>query len=89
MTYWRTIPSADVSVKCSIYQGDALSALLFCIALNSLNSLLDKSVYRDCFKGSTTINHLLSIDNIKLYAQNEQDINSLIHLTRVLISTSP
>lgn len=27
--------------------------------------------------------HLLSIDEIKLYARNEQEINSLIHTTRI------
>ena len=30
--------------------------------------------------------HLLYKDNIKLYAKNEQDIDSLIHLTRVFSS---
>ena len=33
-----------------------------------------------------TINHLLYSNDIKLYAKNEQDIGSLIHLTRVLSS---
>ena len=55
--------------------------LLFCITLNPLSALLDKNDYR--FKGGTTINHFLYISNIKLYAKNEQSIDSLIHLTRV------
>ena len=33
-----------------------------------------------------TINHLLYSNDIKLYAKNEQDISSLIHLTRVFSS---
>ena len=69
-----------------IYEGDALSPLLFCIALNPLSALLDKSTYGYRLKSSTTINHLLYMDDIKLYAKNEQDIDSLIHLTQVFSS---
>ena len=89
MTHWRTTlsvnsnPIADITIKCGIYQGDALSPLLFCIALNPLSALLDNSKYGYSFKSGTTINHLLYMDDIKLYAKNERDIDSLIHLTRV------
>ena len=81
MSHWRTTLSAnsksiaDVTIKCGIYQGDALSPLLFCMALNPLSALLDKSTYGYRFKSGTTINHLLYMDDIKLYAKNEQDID--------------
>ena len=48
--------------------------------------LLDKSTYGYRFKSGTTINHLLYMDDIKLYGANEQDIDSLIHFTRVFSS---
>ena len=89
MSHWSTTLSAnsksiaDVTIKCSIYQRDALSRLLFCIALNPLSALLDKSFYGYRFKSGTYINHLLYMDDIKLYAKNEQDTDSLILLTRV------
>ena len=51
-----------------------------------LSALLNKSVYGYRLKSGTPINHLLYMDDIKLYAKNERDINSLIHLTRVLSS---
>ena len=60
--------------------------MLFSIALNPLSALLDKSTYECRFKSGTTINHLLYMDDIKLYAKNEQDIDSLMHLTRVFSS---
>ena len=60
--------------------------MLFCIALNLLSALLGKSTYEYRFQSGTTINHLLYMGNIKLYAKNEQDIYSLIHLTRVFSS---
>ena len=48
-----------------------------------MSALLDNSDYGYRFKIGTTINHLLYMDEIKLYAKNEQDIDSMIHLTRV------
>ena len=39
------------------------------------------STYGYRFKSGTTVNHVLYIDDIKLYAKNEQDIDSLIRLT--------
>lgn len=89
MMHWQTTLSAnsnkiaDIKIKCGIYQGDALSPLLFCIALNPLSELLDNSEYGYKFSSGTKINHLLYMDDIKLYAKNQRDIDSLIHLTRV------
>ena len=68
-------------------QGYALSPLLLCIALNPWSTLLDKNAYGYKFKGGTTINHLVYISDTKIYARNEQDINSLINLTQVFYST--
>ena len=89
MTHWKTTLTintktiTEVTIKSGIYQGDALSPLLFCISLNPLSDIIKKTKYGYSFKGRTTINHLLYMDDIKLYAKNERDIDSLIHLTRV------
>ena len=53
-------------------------ASLFCIALNSLSALLNKIAYGYRLKNGTTINPFLYMDDIKLYAKNEQAINSLM-----------
>ena len=74
---------AQVNIKYGIYQGDSLSPLLFCIGLNSLSQIITKSGYGYKFKSGATISHLLYMDDIKLYAKNERDIDSLIHLTRI------
>ena len=66
---------ADITIKCGIYQGKALSLLLFCVALNQLSALLDRSAYGYRFYSSYTINHLLYMNDIKSYAKNEQDID--------------
>ena len=66
--------------------GHAMSPLLFYIELIPLSALLAKSAYVYRLNGGTTISHLLYMDSIKIYAKNEQHINSLIHLTRVFNS---
>ncbi|KAJ8286116.1 hypothetical protein GJAV_G00034730 [Gymnothorax javanicus] len=87
MGLWRSTqeanstPFAQVTIKCGIYQGNALSPLLFCIGLNPLNQIITKSGYGYQFRSGATISHLLHMDDIKLNARNERNINSLIHIT--------
>ncbi len=89
MKLWKTSleanskPIAQVTIKCGIYQGDALSPLLFCIGLNPLSQIITKTGYGYRFRSGTIISHLLYMDDIKLYARNERDIDSLIHTTRI------
>ena len=89
MNHWKIRLVANnqdidtANIQRGIYQGDILSPLLFCIALNPLSTLLAESKCAYRFKDGTTINHLFYIDDIKLYAKNEREIDSLIHLTRV------
>ena len=54
--------------------------------LNPLSAFLDKSAYGCRFKIDTTVNSLLYMDDIRLYAKEEQGIDSLIHLTWVFSS---
>ncbi|XP_067949602.1 uncharacterized protein [Watersipora subatra] len=42
-----------------------------------------KSQYGYQFKSDTKVNHLFYMDDIKLYANKDRDIYSLIHLTQV------
>lgn len=50
MGMWETLeanfkPVAQVTIKCGIYKGDALSLLLFCIGLEPLSEITDKTDY--------------------------------------------
>ena len=89
MGLWKTNleanskPIAQVNIKCSIYQGDALTPLLFCIGLNPLSHIMTKSGHGYRFRSGATITHLLCMNDIKLYARTEQDLDSLILLTRL------
>ena len=51
--------------------------------LNPLNQIIAKSGYEYQFRSGAIISNLLYMDDIKLYARSELDINSLIHITRI------
>ena len=72
---------SNVSVKRGIYQGDTLSPLLFCLCLNPLSYMLDElKGYKISPTGNLT--HLLYMDDIKLFAQNDTELQRLVDLVR-------
>ena len=74
----------EVSIKRGIFQGDALSPLLFVIALIPLTSVLRNVKAGYSFVSSKEkINHLLFMDDLKLYAKSEKDLESLIQTVRI------
>ena len=60
-----------VDIKRGIFQGDSLSPLLFVLCLIPLTVILHKleSAYQFS-SNKENINHLLFMDDIKLYAKN-------------------
>lgn len=95
MTSWETvlhlyhsegsIQSQPVPIKRGIFQGDSLSPLWFCLALNPLSALLNGTDYGFLIKGANTtqckLTHLLYMDDIKLYGATERQIMTLLQLT--------
>jgi len=84
MNHWRTVLKGEGSVLGTVNicsGGDAISPLLFCIALAPLSFLLDheKLVYK--FKNGDVINHLIYIDGIKLFARSEYRLDILVSIT--------
>ena len=75
---------AETKIQRGVFQGDALSSLLFIIATMPLNHIL-----RKCTAGyklsrlQEKINHLMYIDDIKLFAKNEKELETLIHTVRI------
>ena len=75
---------AEVKIQRGIFQGDALSPLLFVIAMMPLSHILGKCT--DEYKLSKLqekINHLVHMDNIKLFAKNEKELEALIQTVRI------
>ena len=74
----------EVGIKRGIFQGDSLSPLLFVLALIPLTLVLRKTkVGYDMGKNGLRINHLLFMDDLKLYGKNESQIDSLVQTVRV------
>ena len=87
MEKWRVMLCAgnsEVRIKRGIFQGDFLSLLVFVLALIPLSLILRKAKAAYEFSGSREkINHLLFMDDLKLYSRNEKGLNSLVQTIRV------
>ncbi|KAJ0183997.1 hypothetical protein K1T71_000420 [Dendrolimus kikuchii] len=59
----------EINIERGIFQGDSLSPLWFCLALNPLSTLLE---------GGEIVSHLLYMDDLKLFASNEPDLIELL-----------
>ena len=69
----------EINIKRGIFQGDALSPLLFVVCLVPLTSLLLKVPAGYTFTSNgEKINHLLFMDDLKLYAKNEKALETLV-----------
>ena len=86
MTKWKVQLNAgdkvlgDVNVKRGIFQGDSLSPLLFVICLIPMSLILRKmKAGYSLGKNQPKLNHLLYMDDLKLFGQSERDIESLVN----------
>ena len=68
-------------IQRGIFQGDALSTLLFVIALMSLDHILRKCTTG--YKSQEKKNYLIYMDDIKLFAKNEKELETLIPAARI------
>ena len=74
---------AEANIQRGIFQGDALSPLLFIIALMPLNHILRKCTAG--YRSQEKINYLMYMDDIKLFAKNEKELETQIHAVRICI----
>ena len=81
MKHWNTELNAgrsrlgNVKIKQGIFQGDSLSPLLFVMTMIPLKLMLRNKRKR--------INHLLLMDDLKLFAKNVNQIDSLVNTVRI------
>ena len=74
----------EVDIKRGIFQGDSLSPLVFVLALIPLSLILRKAKAAYEFSRSKEeINHLLFMDDLKLYSRSEKGLDSLVQTVRV------
>ena len=74
----------EVEIKQGIFQGDSLSPLVFVLAMIPLSLILRKAKAAYEFSESKEkINHLLYMDDFKLYSRSEKGLDSLVQTVRV------
>ena len=75
---------AETKIQKGIFEGNALSPLLSIIAMMPLNHILRKcpAGYK-LSKSQEKINHLMYMDDIKLFAKNEKEFETIIHTVRI------
>ena len=77
---------AEAKIQRDIFLGDTLSPLLFTIAMMPLKHILRKCTAGYKLRRSQEkINDLMYMDNIKLFAKNEKELEILIHIVRIYI----
>lgn len=79
-----TVETDHIYIRRGIFQGDSLSPLLFCLAINPLSQILNKydtKGYR--LKDRTTVNHLLYMDDLKVYAKTKEGLKVLLDSTEI------
>ena len=91
MPNWKTVLTssgvrlAEVNIRRGIFQGDSLSPLLFVVTMISMTRVLQKmEIGYQLKKGGSIINHLMFMDDIKLYGRNIKDIDTLIQTVRIV-----
>ena len=91
MRTWRTeltsgnISLGQVKIKRGIFQGDSLSPLLFVMCMIPLTYILreEEAGYRLGKTKNRKINHLLFMDDLKLYGKDEKEAEVLTNTTSV------
>ena len=91
MPNWKTFITssgtrlAEVNIKRGIFQGDSLSPLLFIVAMIPMTRVLERTeVGYQLKKGGSRINHLMFMDDIKLLGKGIKEIDTLIHILRIV-----
>ena len=76
---------AEVNIKRGIFQGDSLSPLLFIVAMIPMTKVLHKikNGYQ-LKKGGSRINHLMFMDDIKLFGRSMDEIDTLVQTVRIV-----
>ena len=90
MQQWRLSLTAngedlgEVNATREIFQGDSLSPLMFVLSMVPLSLILKK--VNACYKWEKKeykLNHLLFMDDLKLYAKSEEQTNTLVRTVYV------
>ena len=90
MGQWKTVLTAngevlgEVEIRRGIFQGDSLSPLLFIMVMIPLSILLKREGMGYPFGcDGKLLNHLLFMDDLKVFGKSEREMEALVELVRV------
>jgi len=89
MPNWKTIITSagatigEVKINRGIFQGDSLSPLLFVIMIPLTLILRKVKAGYKMSKTSSPMNHLLFMDDLKLYSGNKNRLDSLVNTVKL------
>ena len=92
MVNWKTVLTSggkalgQVDIRRGIFQGVSLSPLLFIVTMLPLTLVLRKMRpgYK-LAKDTKPINHLLFMDDLKLYGASKDQLDSLVQVVRIFL----
>ena len=91
MPNWKTVLSrsgtrlGEVTIRKGIFQGDSLSPLLFTVAMIPKTRVLGRmKVGYQLKKRGSRINHLMFMDDIKLFGRGTKEIDILVQTVRIV-----
>ena len=73
----------NVDIKRGIFQGDSLSPLLFVLSLIPLSMILREADRGYQFRQGKKVNHLLYMDDLKIYGKSKNDLEALMNTVRI------
>ena len=73
----------EVDIRTEIFQRDSFSPLLFVLVLLPLSIILNETDLRYVTSRNHKLNHLLFMDDLKLYAKSGRKLDSLIQIVRI------
>lgn len=95
MSSWKTkiklhasdganIETDSIPIRRGIFQGDSLSPLWFCLAMNPLSHRLNSTNYGFAIKNNNTelarLSHLLYMDDLKLLASTKNQLEQMLNI---------
>lgn len=90
MPEWRVMLTSannqlgEVNIKRGIFQGDSLSPLLFVLSMIPMTEALRTTGRGFKYDRNNSINHLLYMDDLKLYAGSTNDVDTLVQTVHTI-----
>ena len=74
----------NIDIRRGIFQGDSLSPLLFVLCMIPLTQTLRKLKSGYTLKNEETLNHILFMDDLKIFAKSDSEVDGLVSTVQIL-----